>query len=266
MPDNRFLHRCQGHSEKLSGLTHLEYRVWTQYLLSADDYGVMPDSASIIRGDNFALEAEPEETIAAAMETLKRIGLVQTFTHQGRRYLWSASWQNYQSIRFPRSTHYPIPSAEVLQKCSGETSALFQKHSPGLTPSQVPVNHRLMANGLRLMANGLEGSGEGQSVPASTGSAWEDWREEWAANPKRRVLPLTPPNVDMPKFADAARRFPDDTVRRRLMHEYFTTANKQITKTPYCIGMFLHWADKLAEELTAAATEDAKTKDWLAQP
>lgn len=151
MPDDRMLHRCQGHSAKLAQCDHLTYRVWTQYLLSADDFGVMPDSAALIRGDNFALEQEPESAVVAALDFIKQIGLVESFTHQGRKYLCSLQWQNYQHVRFPRVSHYPVPPTEVLRKFSRETAELFERHCErkGLDGASQPL-----ANGLRLMANG----------------------------------------------------------------------------------------------------------------
>lgn len=87
--------------------------------------------------------------------------------------------------------------------------------------------------------------------PGSTSSVWDEWRAEWHANPKRRPLPLTPVNGDVPKFAEVARRFPDEAGRRALLHAYFGTENREILKNPFSVGWFLHWADKLQELLLA---------------
>lgn len=155
MPDDRMLHRCQGFSSKLATLDHLAYRVWTQYLLSADDFGVCPDSPALIRGANLALAQETEDAIRCALDDIVDVGLVVRFEHQGQPYVCSLEWQDYQSIRWPRTTYYPAPSAEVLPKFSRSTSELFKKHSarngaPRSTSGR--ASHRLTANGLRLTA------------------------------------------------------------------------------------------------------------------
>ena len=112
---------------------------------------------------------------------------------------------------------------------------------------------------------GREKERAADAPPLSTGSVWDEWREEWNANPKRRTLPLNPVNGDIPKFAEVARRFPDDPLRRRLLHAYFTTDNRKILANPYSVGWFLHWADKLAELADEADDEARKEAEWLAK-
>ncbi|HUU90508.1 MAG TPA: hypothetical protein VM238_04780 [Phycisphaerae bacterium] len=242
MPDDRMLHRCQGHSAKLAQCDHLTYRVWTQYLLSADDFGVMPDSAALIRGDNFALEQEPEAAVVAALDFLKQVGLVESFIHQGRKYLCSLAWQNYQHVRFPRVSHYPVPPAEVLRKFSRETAELFERHSErkGLDTTSQPLAN---ANGLRLTANaGAEATGD-------AGAAWEQWRQAWEKS-GLTPLPLTPKPRDFPHLIDFATRYPDPDWRALMLEAFFVTDDPRIRKSPPSLGWFVStWMDETDKRL-----------------
>jgi hypothetical protein len=74
---------------------------------------------------------------------------------------------------------------------------------------------------------------------------------------------LAPINGDIPKFGEVARRFPDTTLRRRLIGAYFTTANRKVKSNPYTVGWFLHFADMLAEQLDADAFDEVKRQEFL---
>lgn len=162
MPEDRLFHPRMGHSFKVSALNDFEFRVWLQYILCADDFGVMPMSPAIIRGANLALAAHPDESIRTALTTLVAAALVTKFTHQQYDYLCDPSWQDFQKIAYPRRTYYPSPPPGTLAMFSIKTRRLFKKHSANISKSSNPKRgdgHRLTANGLRLMANG---SGEGE--------------------------------------------------------------------------------------------------------
>lgn len=131
MPDDRLFHKRLGHSKKVNSLTDLEFRVWVQYELSADDFGVMRYSAVTIQADNDALEARPAKVIQRALDRLVETGLVLSFEHQSQRYLCQADWQNFQRVRFPRATVHPVPPADVLAKCSASTRERFQQRTSG---------------------------------------------------------------------------------------------------------------------------------------
>lgn len=130
MPDDRFLHRRASHSAKVNTLTDLEYRVWTQYLLSADDFGVMRYSAIAIQSDNDALEARPAKAITAALQALVAVNLIGQFTHQQRPYLYQHDWQDWQKVTYPRKTIEPQPPVAL---CSRNTQWLLS-HWPGGKP------------------------------------------------------------------------------------------------------------------------------------
>lgn len=128
MPDDRFIHPKLSRSVKVSGLTDLEFRVWMQEILSADDFGVLPHSAPLIRGANDALEMRGEAEIGAAINKIVDVGLRVKFNHQGKEYSADPVWQDFQRVRRPRAPLNPCPPAEILRTFSRNTIALFREH------------------------------------------------------------------------------------------------------------------------------------------
>lgn len=131
MADDRFLHSRAGHSVKVSGLSDFEYRVWTQYLLSADDFGVMRGSAVSMQADSDALAERPAKAIEKAIRRLVGVGLIAEFDHQGRSYLYQPDWQKWQKVGYPRKTKQPRPEGEQLRACDHLTQRLFRIHPGG---------------------------------------------------------------------------------------------------------------------------------------
>ena len=182
MPADRFLHPRLGHSRKVNALTHLEYRVWTQYQLSADDFGVLLLSPTVIQADNDALDREPRDVIAATLHRIVEVGLTVSFDHQGQPYMCQLDWHDWQKIRYPRETYRPCPPPEILQQCSRNTSVFFRKFHPHPSVSPARARTREMANGKRLMANG-KGREERferfwAAYPRKVGkdAAWREWK------------------------------------------------------------------------------------------
>lgn len=201
MPDDRFLHRRAGHSQKVNGLTDLEFRVWIQYQLSADDFGVMRGTHHPLQNDNDHLSNRPVKTIQRCLDALLRTGLIRSFDHQGKPYVYQHDWQTWQKVAYPRTTTQPAPPAEALAKCDAVTQELFRLHPGGagrkrregsenvhgtsqecspLTRASAPAK-RLTATGERLAANGSEG-GSGETAPAM--DAW--WLELLQLYPEGR--------------------------------------------------------------------------------
>jgi hypothetical protein len=127
MADSRILHRSAGDSEKIASLSDLEYRVWTQYVLSADDFGIMPASAFVLQADNRSMRQRPTKAIQKALETIIASGLVAVFHHQGERYIWQPDWDDWQSIRFPRPSVRPWPND--LSAATEKTAKFFSDHA-----------------------------------------------------------------------------------------------------------------------------------------
>ena len=172
MPTDRLFHPRLGHSAKVSSLSDLEYRVWTTYVLAADDFGVLRASPVAIQAASTALEQRPSRTMTKCLDRLIAVDLVRTFTHQGDRYLYQPDWQEFQKVRFPARTMCPLPrDADV----STQTAQLWDKHPGGrrtddgrasderpsddsrATVSPARGGDRETANGLRLTANGSTG-------------------------------------------------------------------------------------------------------------
>ena len=128
MPSDRLFHPRLGHSVKVSSLSDLEYRVWTTYVLAADDFGVLRASPVAIQAASTALEQRPSRTMTKCLDRVIAVDLVRTFTHQGERYLYQPDWQEFQKVRFPARTMQPLPrDADV----SAGTAQLWEKHPGG---------------------------------------------------------------------------------------------------------------------------------------
>lgn len=176
MPDDRFLHRRAGHSQRVNMLTDLEYRVWTQYVLSADDFGVMRGTHHPIQNDNDHLSNRPARAVKRCIDALVHCGLIRAFDHQGKPYVFQHDWQDWQKVTYPRPTTLPSPPASELARCTEATQELFGLHPGGagrkrrelsenipetfsedlsLMRASAPAK-RLTANGLRLEANGSD--------------------------------------------------------------------------------------------------------------
>ena len=188
MPVDRLIHPRLGHSEKVNALLDTEARVWFQYLLSADDFGVMRCAAVTIQADNDALARRPKAIIQRCLERLLEVGLVREFDHQGRRFVFQHDWQRWQKVRYPRDTSNPCPPVEALEGCDGETQEHFRNHHGNFpetfTPrarASVPADaKRLTANGTGQTADGLRASFAKfwEAYPRKVGkeSAWRIWQ------------------------------------------------------------------------------------------
>ena len=135
MPADRLLHARLGHSAKVSSLSDLEYRVWTTYVLGADDFGVMRADAVAFQAAHDGLSGRPAKAIQRCIERLVKVGLVAAFVHQGSRYLYQTDWQDFQRVRYPLRTMHPLPaSAEVSRK----TRHLWSVHPGGVKVPALP--------------------------------------------------------------------------------------------------------------------------------
>jgi hypothetical protein len=190
VPDDRFIHPRLGHSTKVCMLTDLEFRVWTQYLLSADDGGVMRSSALTIQADNDALAKRSQRQIHHALDHMVTIGLLLEFEHQGRKYVCDPNWQEFQKVQWPRPTGNPQPPQAVLAKCAEETRVLLERI---LKRSQEGSRktHRLEAKGLR-----LEATTNGNGLDERFERFWKEYPKKVGKDAARREWQILAPDND----------------------------------------------------------------------
>jgi hypothetical protein len=268
MPQDRLLHPKASRSQKVSQLTDLEYRVWTQYLLSADDFGVMRASAVSLQADNDALDARPLKVVQRAFDRLVAVGLLGTFDQQGRRFVYQADWQTWQKVEYPRASLEPKPPAAALGTCDDVTRDLFAKHPggsgkkapkvlptvaedspnvPQILSEGLPSNARARpgetANGLRLTASSEK---KGNSAVADRAGAlleaYRAWFTELRAGAR---LLLTASPLDWSKACDLCALWDDPTLEK-LARIFLTTDDEWISHTGREFSVFAlkaSWCD-----------------------
>lgn len=131
MPDDRLFHPRLLQSDKVDRLTDFERGVWLVSRLVCDDFGVMRASPNALQSAARFLERKPAKLLQRALEALENVGLLNSFDHEGRLYLFQWDWQNWQKVSYPRGTLHPKPPALLLGLCSRETQELFTKHPGG---------------------------------------------------------------------------------------------------------------------------------------
>lgn len=266
MPQDRLLHPKLGHSDKVARLTDFEFRVWTQYLLSADDYGVMRASAVTLQADNDALDAKKARVVELALGHVLASGLVHGFEHQGRRYVYQRDWQDWQHVSYPRATVNPLPPQEELDQCSSKTQRHFDHHSSKIrqkvsedfTPSR--ARETAMANGLRLTANGTERKPMQVSVAAADEIAlragrlrdelYPTWYAKYRNGARLRLV------ANALEFQDALSLVQtwDDERLEKLARIVLTTDDDWIARTDRGFKIFAtkaSWADDRLREVEA---------------
>ena len=192
MPADRLLHARLGHSAKVSSLTDLEFRVWTTYVLAADDFGVMRADAVAFQAAHDALSTRPAGAIAKCIERLVEAGLVAGFEHQRARYLYQWDWQDFQRVRFPARTLHPLPaSAEV----SARTHHLWSIHPGGARVPGLPKDSGTGSTQLRKLFRRTSGelphnSGSGAAaLPENFGSGAAALPENFGSSAALRAKP-----------------------------------------------------------------------------
>ena len=134
MPRIRTLKPEHRQHRKVGPLTHVTYRLWVGMILEADDAGRLVCDAAQLRTLIFGYH--PKMTCAlieASLSTLKDLGLVRLYEHNGTRYADFPSWHDHQRINRPNPSK--LPSYENSLTNHGaitEDSSLIGKDRKGV--------------------------------------------------------------------------------------------------------------------------------------
>lgn len=271
MPDDRFIHKRAGHGDKPNSLTSDEFRVWIQYTLSADDFGVMRADAVQFQADNDWLRRQSGAKVTRWLKTVIASGLIDTFIHQGSVYLFQRDWQTWQKVGYPRQTNHPAPSTESIQKCDEATRKLFLMHPGGNSrkfkkdsenfpetfqedsaPTRAGAGaKRLTANGQRLEANGERptAGGERRTRPAgvSAGTNPRDHlRHAWCGATWRVCVPET-------LHGDLMRKLGGEDVAARITAFYAEVEANLDPAEPVPSDVFKFWKAHFDARFATAA-------------
>lgn len=226
MPDHRLTPKREGFSDKITALDDLAYRIWQQYKLSADDYGVMPDLAASIMGGNRRLAKVQPRVIESKLQGFVDCGLLHRFVHQGQAYLYSRVWQTHQKVRYPSETFHPVPPPEELAQCDTKTRALFAQRFPNSSEtesedsreSSSPPTRAHSRNALaNANAESFDGEPESEAQPPRPAEMpvgqlqvmANDLVMDWNARvDKTSLLPVTNPEPSKQRILNAVRLRP----------------------------------------------------------
>ena len=111
---NRMLRESLLESEKISGLTDFDFRLWVSLILLADDYGVVDARPAIIKGHGFPLR--DRVTIKDISDGLRRLTAgrcVSFYTVGGKPYVQFLNWSDHQRVRDSKHKFPTIEEADT---------------------------------------------------------------------------------------------------------------------------------------------------------
>lgn len=109
---NRILKDSIAKSEKISGLTDFQFRLWVHLITYVDDYGRGDARPAIIKGACFPFrERMTNKDIEKGLADLAGAGCVGLYTVDGKPYLYFPNWEQHQRVR-TKVSKCPPPDRE----------------------------------------------------------------------------------------------------------------------------------------------------------
>ena len=110
---NRIIKDSISKSEKVSGLTDFQFRLWVHLITYVDDYGRGDARPAIIRGACFPLrERMTSKDIEKGLADLAGAGCVGLYEVDGKPYLYFPSWEKHQRVR-TKVSKCPPPDEKI---------------------------------------------------------------------------------------------------------------------------------------------------------
>ena len=149
---NRIIKESIARSEKISGLTDFQFRLWVHLITYVDDFGRGDARAAIIKGACFPFrERLANKDIEKGIAELADAGCVGLYKVDGKPYLYLPNWDEHQRVRnkvskFPspedadEDTHLAASCGELPQVAARiqnpESRIRIQNPNPESRPAQ----------------------------------------------------------------------------------------------------------------------------------
>lgn len=106
---NRIIKESISKSEKVSGLSDFQFRLWVHLITYVDDYGRGDARAAIIRGACFPLrDRMTNKDIEKGIADLAGAGCIGLYKVDGKSYLYFPNWDKHQRVR-QKVSKFPSP-------------------------------------------------------------------------------------------------------------------------------------------------------------
>ena len=136
---NRIIKDSISQSDKISGLSDFEFRLWVHLITYVDDYGRGDARPAIIKGTCFPLrERLTNKDIEKGIADLAGAGCIGLYKVDGKSYLYFPNWDKHQRVR-QKISKFPSPDeCDEEQNDAADCGELPQNAARIQNPIQNP--------------------------------------------------------------------------------------------------------------------------------
>ena len=110
---NRIIKESVCVSEQINELSPFEEVFFYRLLVNCDDYGCFDARERVVASRLFPLRDVKPAEITKTIKRLEKIGLIRTYTVEGKPYLIVCKWAEHQRVRISRHKYPPPESADI---------------------------------------------------------------------------------------------------------------------------------------------------------